>query len=347
VSSPGYYGDGGGRWLQISLCGERKPVRSAHATRPDGVTKKGSLIYSCGDTAVRDDGRSLAVSRRVDLEGLRAALDTGPVRTGVTTILPRGSTFDPVFAGSFSFNGNGDMTGTHWISESGFMETPILITNTGSVGVVRDAALAWMEKHGYYAPFAKDYWYAYPVVTETYDGILNDINGHHVKPEHAWQALDSAKGGPVPEGAVGGGTGMIAHQFKGGTGTSSRKVDGPLGNFTVGVLVQANYGGREEMRIGGLPISKALKDIPRPVLSDIPSTTRPLLVRAAPTTLDREMGSIVVIVATDAPLNALQCQRLARRVTVGLSRVGGKGGTALATFSSRFPQVILAHTRTM
>lgn len=250
----------------------------------------------------------------------------GPVRTGVTAILPRGKNFDPVYAGFSSFNGNGDMTGTHWIAESGFLESPILITNTGSVGVVRDATWQWMEKHGYYAPFAKDYWYSYPVVAETYDGFLNDIDGQHVKAEHAWKALDSAKSGPVQEGSVGGGTGMVAHYFKGGTGTSSRKVDGPLGNFTVGVLVQANYGTRDEMRIAGLPINQALLDVPMPVLHDIPSSTRPLPARKPSDMKPRETGSIIIIVATDAPLNAIQCQRMARRAAVGLSRMGGKGG---------------------
>lgn len=247
----------------------------------------------------------------------------GPIRTGVTAILPRGKTFDPVYAGWETFNGNGDMTGTHWISESGFLETPVLITNTGNVGIVRDAAWRWMEKHGYYAPFARDYWYAYPVVAETYDGILNDIDGQHVHAEHVWQALDLAKGGPVPEGAVGGGTGMICHEFKGGTGTSSRRVESALGNFVVGVLVQTNYGVREEMRIGGLPIGKALREVPLPVIHDIPSSTRPL---AQATGSDRETGSIIVIIATDAPLNATQCQRMARRASVGISRMGGKGG---------------------
>lgn len=250
----------------------------------------------------------------------------GPIRTGVTAILPRGKTFDPVFAGYFSFNGNGDMTGTHWISESGFLETPILITGTGSVGVVRDAAWQWMERNGYYAPFARDYWYAYPVVAETYDGVLNDIDGQHVKPEHAQQALDSAKGGPVSEGSVGGGTGMIAHKFKAGTGTSSRTVSGPLGTFTVGVLVQANFGTREEMRIGGVPIGKALLDSPRPTLHNIPSSSRPLIANVALELLERDTGSIIVIVATDAPLDALQSQRMAKRASVGMSRSGGKGG---------------------
>ena len=250
----------------------------------------------------------------------------GPVRTGVTAILPRGNTFDPVFAGYSSFNGNGDMTGTHWISESGFLEAPILITNTGSVGVVRDAAWQWMERKGFYTPFAKDYWYAYPLVAETYDGILNDIDGQHVRAEHAFQALDKATSGPVPEGAVGGGTGMIAHQFKGGTGTSSRKVSGAVGNFTVGILVQANYGTRDEMRIGGLPIGKELRDIPRATVNPIPSSTRPLLARSGSVAIDRETGSIIVVIATDAPLDALQCQRMARRAAVGLARMGGKGG---------------------
>jgi L-aminopeptidase/D-esterase-like protein len=247
----------------------------------------------------------------------------GPVRTGVTAILPRAKTFDPVFAGWDAFNGNGDMTGTHWITESGFLETPVLITNTGSVGVVRDAALQWMEKNGYYAPFARDYWFAYPVVAETYDGFLNDIDGQHVRPEHVWQALDTAKGGPVLEGSVGGGTGMRCHRFKAGTGTSSRRVENAFGTFMVGVLVQANYGTREEMRIGGVPIGKALREFPQPVIHDIPSTTRPLARASSP---DRETGSIIVVIATDAPLSPTQCQRMARRASVGISRVGGKGG---------------------
>jgi L-aminopeptidase/D-esterase-like protein len=257
----------------------------------------------------------------------------GPIRTGVTAILPRGKTFDPVYAGWEAFNGNGDMTGTHWISESGFLETPVLITNTGNVGTVRDAAWQWMEKHGFYAPFSKEYWYAYPVVAETYDGILNDIDGQHVHPADVWQALDLVKGGPVPEGSVGGGTGMICHQFKGGIGTSSRSVESALGRFMVGVLVQTNYGVREEMRIGGVPIGKALLEVPLPVIHDIPSTTRPLA-RAASS--DRETGSIIVVIATDVPLNATQCRRMARRATVGISRLGGKGANGSGDFFLAF-----------
>src|SRR5688572_14707879 len=156
----------------------------------------------------------------------------GPVRTGVTAILPRGKEFAPVYANWYTLNGNGDMTGTHWITESGFLETPILITNTGSVGVVRDATWSWMNKHRYFQPFFGNYWYAYPVVAETYDGAFNDINGQHVKPEHVYAALDSAKAGMVQEGGVGGGTGMMCYFFKGGIGTSSRLIDTSIGGYT-------------------------------------------------------------------------------------------------------------------
>ncbi|HET7292768.1 MAG TPA: P1 family peptidase [Vicinamibacteria bacterium] len=244
----------------------------------------------------------------------------GPIRTGVTAILPRGKTFDPVYAGWGTLNGNGDMTGTHWITESGFMETPILITNTGNVGIVRDAAWQWMDRNRYYAPFQPGYWYAYPVVTETWDGGLNDINGQHVRPEHVWQALDSAHGGPVPEGAVGGGTGMVCHEFKGGTGTSSRKIENEFGAYTVGVLVQANYGTRKEMRLGGVPIGKQLLEVPLPVLHDLPEAVAGRFRR------DADRGSIIVIIATDAPLDSIQCRRLALRAPIGIARMGGKGG---------------------
>jgi D-aminopeptidase len=243
----------------------------------------------------------------------------GPVRTGVTAILPRGKTFDPVHANWGTLNGNGDMTGTHWITESGFLETPVLITNTGNVGIVRDAAWQWMERNRYYAPFRPGYWYAYPVVAETYDGILNDIDGQHVRPEHVWRALDTAQGGPVPEGAVGGGTGMICHGFKGGTGTSSRKVEDEFGSYTVGVLVQTNYGSRREMRLGGVPIGKELLDVPLPAINDLPEASAR---RADP---DADRGSIIVVIATDAPLDSLQCRRLAARAPIGIARMGGKG----------------------
>src|SRR5688572_2145741 len=184
----------------------------------------------------------------------------GPIRTGVTAILPHGKEFIPVYANFYALNGNGDMTGTHWIAESGFLETPILITNTGNVGIVRDAAWQWMDEHKYYTPFFQDYWFAYPVVAETYDGILNDINGQHVKKEHVFMALDSAKSGAVAEGAVGGGTGMICYSFKGGIGTASRITSKETGGYIVGVLVQANHGGRSQLTISGVPVGNHLLD---------------------------------------------------------------------------------------
>jgi D-aminopeptidase len=178
----------------------------------------------------------------------------GPVRTGVTAILPRGKSGKAgVFAGFFSGNGNGDMTGTHWIEESGVLETPILITNTNSVGVVRDAAVAWMVQRNQ----PGDFWY--PVVAETADWLLNDIKGQHVTAQDALDALNSAKGGSIQEGNVGGGTGMICNGFKGGTGTSSRKLDAHDGGFTVGVLVQCNYGRLPQLRIAGIPVVREMR----------------------------------------------------------------------------------------
>ncbi len=233
----------------------------------------------------------------------------GPVRTGVTAILPRGKTFAPVFAGWYSLNGNGEMTGTTWIEESGFLEGPVMITNTHSVGVVRDAVIEWMRDEKVNDPLVADIWWALPVVAETYDGSLNDINGFHVKPEHAFDALNSASGGAVQEGAVGGGTGMICNQFKGGIGTASRRV----GDYTVGVLVQCNYGGRSGLTIAGAPVGKEIRDLlPRINLDG----------RGGP---DGELGSIIVVVATDAPLLPHQLKRLARRVPIGIGRLGGLG----------------------
>jgi D-aminopeptidase len=245
---------------------------------------------------------------------------TGPVRTGVTAIFPAGKKYTPVFANWAMLNGNGDMTGTHWITESGFLETPILITNTSSVGTVRDAALAWMDKNKYYDTSQHQFWYSYPVVAETWDGILNDINGFHVKPEHVWQALENAKSGPVEEGSVGGGTGMICHEFKGGTGTSSRVIDKSLGGYTVGVLVQANHGSRKQLIIAGVPVGKELAD------------TLPIIINENHTAKIynnnelSETGSIIVVVATDAPLLPHQLKRLAKRVSLGIAKDGGTGG---------------------
>ncbi len=235
----------------------------------------------------------------------------GPVRTGVTAVLPRGkdSMNNPVFAGWWSLNGNGEMTGTTWVEESGFLEGPVMITNTHSVGVVRDAVIQWRVAHG--QPDPTGYWWSLPVVAETWDGWLNDINGFHVKPEHAFHAIDSAHSGAVEEGAVGGGTGMVCNEFKGGIGTSSRKVESKIGAYTVGVLVQCNYGSRKNLRIAGVPVGQEIPD-ERAYASTSFSN------------LDR--GSIIVVVATDAPLVAHQLKRLARRVSLGLGRNGSISG---------------------
>jgi L-aminopeptidase/D-esterase-like protein len=242
----------------------------------------------------------------------------GPVRTGVTAIFPAGKKYTPVFANWHMLNGNGDMTGTHWITESGFLETPILITNTSSVGTVRDAALKWMDEHKYYDTSQGLFWYSYPVVAETWDGLLNDINGFHVKPEHVWQAMDKASPGVVEEGAVGGGTGMVCLGFKGGIGTSSRVIDKKWGGYTVGVLVQSNFGIKSQLTIAGAPVGKELADTLNIKIYDEPS--------AANKNEWSEQGSIIVVVATDAPLLPHQLKRIAQRVSLGIGKVGGIGG---------------------
>jgi L-aminopeptidase/D-esterase-like protein len=244
--------------------------------------------------------------------------DKGPVRTGVTAILPRGKDFAPVYANWYTLNGNGDMTGTHWITESGFLETPILITNTGNVGTVRDAAWKWMDEHKYYTPFDKNYWYAYPVVAETYDGLFNDINGQHVKKEDVFNALDNAKSGPVEEGGVGGGTGMMCYEFKGGIGTSSRIIDTGFGGYTVGVLVQANHGARKQLTIAGVQVGKELLDT---LIPKFDQSTGAIFNAS-----EKEIGSIIVVLATDAPLLPDQLKRLAQRISLGMTRTGGIGG---------------------
>ncbi len=250
----------------------------------------------------------------------------GPVRTGVTAILPRGRNNNPVFANWYSLNGNGEMTGTTWITESGFLETPIMITNTNSVGVVRDAVLKWFVKSNWYK---EDYWYTYPVVAETYDGDMNDIYGFHVKESNAYEALDSAKTGYIKEGNVGGGTGMMCLGFKGGTGTSSRVVRIKDSNYTVGVLVQSNFGSKRNLTIAGVPIGKELKD------------TMNYEIKAPPAYRDEGSGSIIVVVATDAPLLPHQLKRIAARVPLGIGIVGGFGsngsGDIFITFSTANP----------
>jgi L-aminopeptidase/D-esterase-like protein len=235
----------------------------------------------------------------------------GPVRTGVTAVLPRGrdTLQKPSFAGWFSLNGNGEMTGTTWVEESGFLEGPVLITNTHSVGIVRDAAIAWRLKAG--PPDSSGFWWALPVVAETYDGYLNDINGMHVKPEHVFRALDDAAGGRVAEGSVGGGTGMVCYGFKGGIGTASRRLDAKAGGYTVGALLQANFGLRRQLMVAGTPAGREIAEHDA---------------RDGSGGGGAEAGSVIVIVATDAPLLPHQLKRLARRVSLGLARTGALSG---------------------
>jgi L-aminopeptidase/D-esterase-like protein len=226
----------------------------------------------------------------------------GPVRTGVTAILPRGKKYDPVFGGFYALNGNGEMTGTSWVEESGYIESPITITNTHSVGTVRDAVISWQVER----KLGEEGEASLPVVAETYDGYLNDLNGFHVRKEHVYAALDGAGTGSVAEGSVGGGTGMVCHEFKGGIGTSSRVLDKKDGGYTVGVLVQANHGRRSTLTIAGVPVGKELTG-KMPVINSV---------------LPGKDSSIIVVVATDAPLMPHQLKRLARRVPLGLARVG-------------------------
>ncbi|MBK5437587.1 P1 family peptidase [Pseudomonas sp. TH32] len=242
---------------------------------------------------------------RVGHSTLKTRIDGKQVRTGVTAIQPRAGAarHQPCFAGYHVLNGNGDATGLEWINESGLLTTPLAITNTHSIGIVRDTLIA-LERESLADPAV--YW-CMPVVMETYDGLLNDIWGQHVGPEHVREALANAETGPVAEGAVGGGTGMICHEFKGGIGTASRRLSAEQGGWTVGVLVQANHGKRQELRVDGYPVGRQLMDIPSPFAD-----------RGTP-----GMGSIVVIIATDAPLLPHQCQRLAQRASIGIARTGG------------------------
>jgi len=291
---------------------QQLPARSTSAQK----------IVRARDLAVPFEGAPGPLNSITDVAGVEVGYTTivrgegklvvgkGPVRTGVTAIIPRGhdSLNDPVYAAVFSLNGNGEMTGTNWVEESGFLEGPIVITNTHSVGVARDAVIAWRIKHG--AADASGYWWSLPLVAETWDGWLNDTNGFHVKAEDAFHALDSAHGGAIGEGSVGGGTGMICYEFKGGSGTASRKIeikvekDKPSQTFTVGVFVQANFGRRALLTIAGVPVGK-----------EIPGTV-----------YGEDTGSCIAVVATDAPLLPNQLKRLARRVSLGLARTGTISG---------------------
>lgn len=264
------------------------------------------------DLGIPFDGTPGALNAITDVAGVTVGFSTiaegegaHAARTGVTAILPRGrETLDkPSFAGWFSLNGNGELTGTTWLEESGFLEGPVMITNTHSVGIVRDATIEWRVKQG--NADASGYWWSLPVVGETWDGHLNDVNGFHVKPRHVFEALESAKSGPVAEGNVGGGTGMICYELKCGTGTSSRVLAAEDGSYTVGVLVQANHGLRDQLTVAGAPVGKEL---------------------TTPRVWNEETGSIIIVVATDAPLLPHQLKRLARRASLGLARSGAISG---------------------
>jgi L-aminopeptidase/D-esterase-like protein len=302
----------------------REPIKSPPPTQ--------LKIVRARDLGISFEGTPGKLNAITDVPGVEVGYTTlisgegklevgkGPVRTGVTAILPRGhaSLNDPVYAGFFSLNGNGEMTGTAWLEESGFLEGPIVITNTHSVGVARDAVIAWLVKQ---RTGSQTLW-SLPVVAETWDGWLNDINGFHVKPEDVWHALDTAHGGAIEEGSVGGGTGMICYEFKGGNGTASRKVEIKIGRaspagtaeesasaprtFIVGVFLQANFGRRPQLIIAGVPVGQK---IPGQVYK-------------------QESGSCIAVVATDAPLLPNQLKRLARRVSLGLARTGTISGNS-------------------
>ena len=288
------------------------------------------------DLGVPFDGTAGPLNAITDVKGVEVGFVTlvsgegklaagkGPVRTGVTAILPQGKNFrGRLFAAWHTLNGNGEMTGTTWVEESGGLGTPVLITNTHSVGVVRDAVIEWNARRGTGEGYSGDF--SLPVVAETWDGFLNDINGFHVRKEHVFEALDNARPGPVAEGNVGGGTGMVAHGFKGGTGTSSRVLTPDEGGYTVGALVQANYGRRDLLRIAGVPVGREITDL-------TPSRGR----------ADAGQGSIIVVVATDAPLLPHQLRRLVKRVSLGVGVMGGRGedssGDIFIAFSTANPE---------
>ncbi len=303
--------------LGLELWG-REPIKSPPPVKQPTQVQ----VVRARDLGVPFEGTPGKLNSITDVPGVEVGYTTlisgegklevgkGPVRTGVTAIIPRGhdSLNDPVYAGYFSLNGNGEMTGTAWVDESGFLEGPIVITNTHSVGVARDAVIAWRIKHG--APDTTGYWWSLPVVAETWDGWLNDINGFHVKPDDVFHALDTAHGGAIEEGSVGGGTGMICYEFKGGDGTASRQIDIRVSKdalartFVVGVFLQANFGRRSQLVVAGVPVGK---EIPGEVYK-------------------QESGSCIAVIATDAPLLPNQLKRLARRLSLGLARTGTISG---------------------
>jgi L-aminopeptidase/D-esterase-like protein len=312
------------------LIGLLLAVTLAAQTRPRGRDLGIPFPGKTGPNNAITDIPGIAVGHVTLIEGEGKLIPgKGPIRTGVTAILPRPKgNWDPVFAATFNLNGNGDMTGINWIKESGFLEGPILLTGTHSVGTARDAAIQWQLKNG------RQFLFTYPVVAETFD-FLNDANGEHVKPIHAMQALDNAKPGVVQEGAVGGGTGMGCNGFKGGIGTSSRVLSTQAGGYTVGVLVQCNYGG--DLRILGVPVRSEITDLricttlPQPLTREWTRNIQSCTAAGAnaPDGAEYEgRGSIIVIVATDAPLLPHQLERLTRRVGMGLGRLGSWAGNS-------------------
>src|SRR5678815_3651611 len=291
------------------------------------------------DIGIPFDGTTGKFNAITDVKGVEVGYSTiisgegknirgkGPVRTGVTAILPRGRNNNPVYANWYTLNGNGEMTGTTWLTESGFLEGPVMITNTNSVGTVRDAVLKWYVKKGWYK---EDFWYTYPVVAETYDGFLNDIYGFHVKETNAYEALDSARSGLLKEGNVGGGTGMMCLGFKGGSGTSSRVIKIKDSTYTLGVFVQSNFGRKRNLTIAGVPVGKELIDTLNNEFK-------------APPSYQSGDGSIIVVVVTDAPLLPHQLKRVVQRVSLGIGQVGGRGenssGDIFIAFSTANPEI--------
>jgi D-aminopeptidase len=299
-------------FISIPLCAADKPRARSLGIPFDGTP---GPLNAITDVAGVEVGYTTLINGDGPL-----VVGKGPVRTGVTAILPRGhaSLDDAVYAGYFSLNGNGELTGAAWIEESGFLEGPVILTNTHSVGVARDAAIAWHLAHG--KPDPEGFSWSLPVVGETWDAWLNDVNGFHVKPEHVFHALDSAKAGPIAEGSVGGGTGMVCYEFKGGTGTASRVIDKKNGGFTIGVLVQANFGRRAQLTIAGVPVGREINE------NEF---------------LSHDAGSALVVLATDAPLLPHQLKRLAKRISLGLARTGhisgDSSGDLFVAFSTANP----------
>jgi D-aminopeptidase len=318
------------RYLAISLIlFSVSPAAAQTASRPRARDLGVPFDGAPGPLNAITDVAGIEVGHATIIAGEGALVPgRGPVRTGVTAVFPRGrANGDPVFGAWFTLNGNGEMTGTTWLEESGFLAGPVMITNTHSVGVVRDAVIEWLLMRG----FAFDW--SLPVVAETWDGALSDINGFHVTKQHAFQALDSARGGPVAEGSVGGGTGMVCHQFKGGIGTASRRLPAAAGGYTVGVLVQCNYGQRRRLMISGVPVGQEIADL-LPCYAAPPAGGGRRCVEGGG-------GSIIIVIATDAPLLPHQLKRIATRASLGVGRMGGLGenpsGDIFVAFSTANP----------